>query len=179
MSNALIDTKIVQSPHYSVYSHWLRNGMSNRKCERKAKELFNEDISYEAFRRYKNSMSPDEIIPDILPFGQYDLDFDEEKHLMQAILLVEQRIIKAQELEKKLNGILLDKVDKTLIQLTNMLVKLAQIKGKGLSQVNVKTQINQQFNRNGTSQTEYVSESDAEFTQRIVDILEQNHSTTS
>lgn len=171
MSVALIDTKIAQSPHHTTYSHWLRNGMPNRACERKAKELFNEDISYEAFRRYKLNMSPDEIAPNVLPYGEYDLDIDEAKHLMALILLVEQRLVAAYEVEKKLNGLTLERVDSLMKLLLMMLVKLAQMKTETIAHVNIKTQINQQFNGNSGSQSAYVHESDEEYRQRIMNII--------
>ncbi|MGH2612408.1 MAG: hypothetical protein ACRDFB_05100, partial [Rhabdochlamydiaceae bacterium] len=97
MSNVLTDTKIANSLYCHIYIRWLQNDWSVRECSRKAKELFNENISYEAFRQYKLAMSSDEIVPDLFAkhIGNQDLDINEEKILMQQIIILKQRIFKA------------------------------------------------------------------------------------
>lgn len=160
---------ILNSPNFKTYEHWLINGKSFRECERLAKELFSEEISNDSFRKYKLAMEDRELVPSVLPHADKDIDVDEEKHLMQAILLQEERVMKAVEFEKK-SPVPTNIVDKQMEVLTNMLIQLANIRGKGLS---ARAIVNQQFNRFSGSVSPIVGESDEEFRQRIIGILKK------
>ncbi|GEM_PF-6925505 len=141
---------VLNSPNFKTYEHWLINGKSFRECERLAKELFSEEISNDSFRKYKAAMDENELVLSVLPHADKDLDIDEEKHLMQQILMQEERLVKAIEFEKK-SPVPTSMVDRQMDTLTHMLVQLAGIRGKGTSLVSVRNTVNQQFNKFGTA----------------------------
>lgn len=158
---------ILNSPNFKTYEHWLINGKSYRACERLAKEMFKEEISNDSFRKYKAAMNENELVLSVLPHADKDLEIDEEKILMQAILLQEERVMKAVKFEEK-SPMPMNVVDKQMEVLTNMLIQLANIRGKGLS---ARAIVNQQFNRFGQP----IIESDGQFRQRINGILEKSN----
>jgi hypothetical protein len=168
--STVLDGKVAKSPNVATYSLWLRNGKSLRECERLAKDLFNEEISHMGFQTYRDALDPKELVPQFLPHADLDLMLDEEKHLMQAILLMEKRIDKLWKREETM-PLPMSALDKMLAQLADMLVQLANIRGKGVSPTHVRNTINAQFNKFSASAAR-LGESDEDIRQWVSQLID-------
>ncbi len=128
----ILNGKVITSNYWGMYALWIRNGVSCNECSRRAAELFNEEISPDAFENYKQKFDSKAITPLLLPFADMDIVIDDERHLAQLILLKEKRLNSLLQKEETQAGVQNRIVDTMISELTDLLIKYGMLRKKTL-----------------------------------------------
>ncbi|HCS78927.1 TPA: hypothetical protein DIV55_04260 [Patescibacteria group bacterium] len=126
----VLNGKVVKSNYWGIYAMWIRNGVSCAECARRAAQLFNEDISPDAFENYKKTFDSKSFTPSLLPFSDLDLVIDDERHLAQLILLKEKRLSQLLLKEDKQSSIQDRRIDHMITELADLLVRYGALRKK-------------------------------------------------
>ena len=126
----ILNGKVVNSNYWGTYALWIRNGVSCAECSRRAAELFNEEISSDAFEHYKQRFDNKALTPSLLPFADLDLVIDDERHLAQLILLKEKRLNNLLQKEDTQTGAPSRMVDTMISELADLLVRYGALRKK-------------------------------------------------
>ncbi len=126
----ILNGKVIKSNYWGIYALWIRNGVSCAECSRRAAELFNEEISPDAFENYKQRFDSKAMTPSLLPFADLDLVIDDERHLAQLILLKEKRLSSLLKCEEAQIEAPTRLVDTMITELADLLVRYGTLRKK-------------------------------------------------